>query len=94
MPHVDIDKRKAYQRNYIREKRAKFGRPSRSKYGLPYTPVGDRETIRKRKEEKEALTLERRLIRQVQREIKLQYLATPEGSEEQRIKAADNSRHQ
>ena len=94
MPHVDIDKRKAYQRNYIREKRAKFGRPSRSKYGLPYTPVGDRETIGKRKEEKEALTLERRLIRQVQREIKLQHLATPEGIEEQRRKAADNSRHQ
>jgi 5-methylcytosine-specific restriction endonuclease McrA len=92
MPHIDIDKRKAYQRNYIREKRAKFGRPSRSKYGLPYTPVGDRETIKKRKEEKEALTLERRLIRQVQREIKLQHLATPEGKAEQKAIAADYSR--
>jgi|TARA_E500000331_G_scaffold14049_1_gene12339 5-methylcytosine-specific restriction endonuclease McrA len=93
MPHASEEGRKAYQREYVRQKRAKFGRPSRSKYGLPYTPLGDRETIRKRKEQKEALIIKRRLERQAEREIKLQYLATPEGIEEQKRKAADKSRH-
>ena len=51
MPHADEEVRKAYQREYVRERRAKFGRPSRSKYGLPYSPIGDREAIRRRKEE-------------------------------------------
>jgi len=94
MPHVDEEVRKAYQREYIREKRAKFGRPSRSKYGLPYAPIGDRETIRRRKEEKELLRLKRQEERQTQREIKAEYRNSPEGIEEQRIKAADNFRHQ
>lgn len=43
LSQVDPDfnaKRAAYQR----EKRAKEGRPSRSKHGLPYTPMGDGET--------------------------------------------------
>lgn len=94
MPHVDEEVRKAYQREYIREKRAKFGRPSRSKYGLPYAPIGDRETIRRRKEEKELLRLKRQEQRQTQREIKAEYRNSPEGIEEQRRKAADKSRHQ
>tara|TARA_Y100001973_G_C5089320_1_gene276643 strand:+ start:24 stop:710 length:687 start_codon:yes stop_codon:yes gene_type:complete len=94
MPHVDEEVRKAYQREYIREKRAKFGRPSRSKYGLPYAPIGDRETIRRRKEEKELLRLKRQEERQTQREIKAEYRNSPEGIEEQRRKAADKSRHQ
>jgi 5-methylcytosine-specific restriction endonuclease McrA len=33
----------AQQAAYMRERRAQFGRPSRSKYGLPYTPNGDAE---------------------------------------------------
>ena len=94
MPHVDEEVRKAYQREYIREKRAKFGRPSRSKYGLPYAPIGDRETIRRRKEEKELLRLKRQEERQTQRERKAEYRNSPEGIEEQRRKAADKSRHQ
>ena len=93
MPHVDEEVRKAYQREYIREKRAKFGRPSRSKYGLPYAPIGDRETIRRRKEEKELLRLKRQEERQTQRERKAKYRNSPEGIEEQRRKAADKSRH-
>ena len=94
MPHVDEEVRKAYQREYIREKRAKFGRPSRSKYGLPYAPIGDRETIRRRKEEKELLRLKRQEERQTQRVRKAEYRNSPEGIEEQRRKAADKSRHQ
>ena len=34
---------------YMRERRAKEGRPSRSKHGLPYTPAGDGETQAMRK---------------------------------------------
>ena len=90
MPHVDEEKRKAYQREYIREKRAKFGRHSRSKYGLPYSPIGDRETIRRRKKEKEVL----RLKRQKERQTQAEYRNSPEGIEEQRIKVADKFRHQ
>lgn len=40
---------KAKAASYMREKRAKEGRPSRSKHGLPYTPMGDGETQAMRK---------------------------------------------
>ena len=40
---------KAKQAAYVREKRKREGRPSRSKYGLPYTPELDLETRAMRK---------------------------------------------